>query len=139
MFDEYGYATGIGVLILFVGLFGSMFTFVYILGRQEKQEKTVASLVVTSNLRSISDIAHHSKIKEDKVIKILRSLISEASETDDEEIKYLKGATINLQTMEVILSDKYIEKEPWTCVYCRAVNEKEALVCISCHASKKKL
>jgi len=100
----------------------------------------LASLIVSSNLRRIDDIVRLSGSSEVKVIDNLRILTSASSTLKlGNDARYLKGAKLNLQTMEVILSDKYVEKEPWTCIYCRSVNEIEALVCASCHAPKKKL
>jgi len=107
---------------------------------RKRRKNKIASLVVTSRLRSIPEIARHANMSADKVIKILRLLTAATSDVVlANEAKYLKDATINLQTMEVILSDKHTKNEPWTCVYCRAVNTPEALVCSACHAPKKKL
>ena len=107
---------------------------------KKNQRNKIASLVVSSNLRSIPEIARHANMSEDKVIKILRKLTSDSSDLDlSNDAKYLKEAKINLQTMEIILSDKHTKKEPWTCVYCRAVNKPKDLVCQSCQAAKKKL
>ena len=111
--------------------------------RKKRTLNKLASLIRSSNLRRISDISHHSGIAEKKVINYLRILIA-GSEGDDSlalgnDARYLKGAKVNLQTMEIILSDKYIEKEDWTCVYCRAVNAAATLTCQACQAPKKKL
>jgi len=98
----------------------------------------IATLVVSSELRAIADIVRHSKISEEKVIKNLRILVSGSTSLKlGNDARYLKGAKIDLRRMEVILSDKYVEKADWTCVYCRAVNEATAFVCQSCTAPKK--
>ena len=116
------------------------FLFLFWLITTHRKRNTVASLVITSNLRSIPEIARHAGISEDKVIKILRILTSGSSVIKlSNDAKYLKGAKINLQTMEITLSDKHLEKEPWTCAYCRVVNPPEVLTCQSCQAAKKKL
>ena len=136
--NAYDYITIWGWLIalIFVCIAWSWVPIVVI---KHKQRNKISSLVVTSKLRSISEIARHARMSEDKVIKILRKLISSSAHSETGEKKYLKNATLNLQTMEVILSDKYTEKEPWACVYCRAVNKPKDLVCQSCQAAKKKL
>jgi len=108
--------------------------------RQTKELNKTASLVVTSGLRRIDDIVRLSGMTEVKVIDNLRILTAASSSLKlGNDAHYLKGGRLDLQTMEIKLSDKYIEKEPWTCVYCRSVNEKDALVCTSCHAPKKKV
>jgi len=108
--------------------------------RKRKALNKLASLIVSSELRSIPDIVRLSGLSEVTVIDYLHILVSDSSgHYLGNDARYLKGARVNLQTMEITLSDKYIEKEPWTCVYCRAVNEATALSCCSCHASKKKL
>jgi len=129
------------IIPFLISLSCASFATVRIILHKRKEQKTneIASLVVSSNLRSIPDIARFSKMEEDKVIKILRMLVSGSNNVKlGNDAKYLKGATINLQTLEIILSDKYIEKEPWACSYCRAVNTPENLVCQTCKAPKKK-
>jgi len=107
---------------------------------KKKNLNKLASLIVSSGLRRIDDIVRLSGMSEVKVIDNLRILTSASSSLKlGNDARYLKGGKLDLQTMEIKLSDKYIEKEPWTCVYCRAVNEKDALVCSSCHAPKKKV
>lgn len=108
--------------------------------RETKELNKIASFVVTSGLRRIDDIVRLSGMSEVKVIDNLRILTSASSSLKlGNDARYLKGGKLDLQTREIKLSDKYIEKEPWTCVYCRAVNEKDAFVCSSCHAPKKKV
>jgi len=113
---------------------------IFLRTRQTYLLNKLASLIVSSELRSIPDIARFSKMSEDKVIKRLRVLISNSSSLKlGNDARYLKGARLNLQTMEIILSDKYREKEPWVCAYCRSKNSAEAIVCQSCKAPKKKV
>ena len=121
-----------------IGAFGIIRT---ISNRKKIEElNKIASFVVTSGLRRIDDIVRLSGMSEVKVIDNLRILTSASSSLKlGNDARYLKGGKLDLQSMEIKLSDKYIEKEPWTCVYCRAVNEKDALVCSSCHAPKKKV
>ncbi|MCL2558953.1 MAG: hypothetical protein FWE07_00580 [Turicibacter sp.] len=108
--------------------------------RKRKVLNKIASLVVSSQLRKIDDIARFTGMSENKVIDHLHLLFSNSSGHKlGNDARYLKGGKLDLETMEIKLSDKYTEKEPWTCVYCRAVNEKDALVCSSCHAPKKKV
>jgi len=137
--NEHGYTT-LDMIVFFIII--SIAINIILLPKKIKikQRNKIASLVVSSNLHSIPDIAHHAKISEDKVVKILRILTSDSSDIVlANDARYLKGAKLNLQTMEITLSDKYIKKEPWICVYCRTVNKLDELVCQSCHASKKKL
>lgn len=108
--------------------------------RQTYLLNKLASLIVSSELRFIPDIVRFSKMSEDKVIKRLRVLISNASSLKlGNDARYLKGAKLNLQAMEITLSDKYMEKEPWNCAYCRSKNLAEDIVCQSCKAPKKKI
>jgi len=129
--------------ILFIGSFVLIAFGIKTMISQKKEKEALnklASLIVSSDLRQIDDIVRLSGMPEHKVIDRLRILVSSSSSLKlGNDARYLKGAKINLQTMEITLSDKYIEKEPWTCVYCRSVNEKEALVCTSCQAPKKKI
>lgn len=125
----------IGSVLIVLGI-------ILIIFRQRKKYmlNKLASLIVSSELRRISDIVYHSGMSEKKVIKNLRMLVSNSSTLKlGNDARYLKGAKINLQTMEITLSDKYIEKEDWTCVYCRAVNAATVLICQSCNAPKKRL
>ena len=124
--------------LLFMITLGWPFVFLAWVIIQTKQQNKIASLIVSSNLRLIPEVAQHANMSEDKVIKILRKLISGSTwGTVSNDAKYLKDAKLNLQTMEITLSDKHIEKEPWTCVYCRTINTPEELICQSCQAPKK--
>ena len=108
--------------------------------RQARELDKIASLVVASELRAISDIVRHSGMPEQKVIDGLRTLASASGSLKlGNDARYLKGAKINLKTMRVTLSDKYTEQANWVCVYCRAKNEAESFVCQSCNAPKKKV
>lgn len=133
------------VMIIALIVFGTVLTsiaVILIIHRLSVRKKLnhLSSLIVSSKLSLISDIVHHSGISEKKVIKHLRILVSDSSSHKlGNDAHYLKGAQIDLQSMEVILSDKYVKKEPWTCVYCRAVNEAVVLTCQSCQAPKKKV
>ena len=108
--------------------------------KKTEELNKIASLVVTSGLRRVDDIVLFSGMSEVKVIDQLRILTASTSSVKlGNDARYLKGGKLDLQTMEIKLSDKYIEKEPWTCVYCRASNEKDVLTCSSCQAPKKKV
>jgi len=108
--------------------------------KKRKDLNKIASLVVSSQLRNLADIARFTGMPEKKLIDYLHLLFSDSSGHQlGNDARYLKGGKLDLQTMEIKLSDKYIEKEPWTCVYCRASNEKDVLTCSSCQAPKKKV
>jgi len=129
-----------GALIPGALLFLTAIVRIFLRARKTHALNKLASFIVSSELRSIPDIVRFSKMSEDKVIKRLRILISDSSSLKlGNDARYLKGARLNLQTMEIILSDKYVEKEPWVCAYCRSKNSAEAIVCQSCKASKKKV
>lgn len=122
----------------FLIILGTLFIMLRL--RKRSNLNKLASLIVSSELRRISDIVHHSGLPEQKVINYLRILVADSSGHKlGNDARYLKGAKINLQTMEITLSDKYVEKSDWTCVYCRAVNPPTSFNCHSCHAPKKKL
>jgi len=128
--------------ILFIGgsVFGIIAIALIIISRRKAYIlNKLASLIVSSELRSIPDIARLSSMSEMKVIDSLRILISDSSSLKlGNDARYLKGAKMNLQTMEITLSDKYIEKEPWECAYCHSINEVTILVCRNCRAAKQK-
>jgi len=131
---------GIFLLVLSVSLLALLPLLLFLRKNKKYKLNKLASLIVASELRSITDIIRLSGISEKQVIDYLRILVSDSSPHKlGNDARYLKGAKINLQTMTITLSDKYVEKEPWICVYCRAVNEVAVLTCQSCHAPKKKL
>ena len=113
---------------------------IFLRKRKARRLNKLASLIVSSGLRRVDDIVRFSGMSEVKVIDQLRILTASTSSVKlGNDARYLKGGKLDLQTMEIKLSDKYIEKEPWTCVYCRASNEKDVLTCSSCQAPKKKV
>jgi hypothetical protein len=109
-----------------------------------KQKDKIASLIVSSNLRSIPEIAQHAKLSENRTIKMIRALIADTGEHAlglelGNDSRYLRGAKLNLRTMEVVLSEKYVAKEDrqWTCGYCKSINPMSVFKCQSCHAPRK--
>ena len=104
----------------------------------KKKEQKVLNVIVSSGITAVSDISKSTKIKEGKLIPMIQSLITHANEEFSlyNGIELLRGARLDLNKMEIIMP---IKKEPWTCVYCRASNEKDVLTCSSCQAPKKKV
>jgi hypothetical protein len=94
----------IGMLLIITLVFGTwLLIFLFL----SKERNKVASLVVASRLRSISEIAKHASMTEGKVVKILRILASGSSGVSlNAEAKDIKGAKIDLKKMKISLRGK---------------------------------
>ena len=147
----------IGIILLFVivGGFAAL---------KNQQKKKIADLILISKVYSVSRIAKLARIGEDKAIRRIQQLISYAND-GNREWRVLRGAHLDLNTLEIILAEvdeadealtleglvnqakKVVhsklaqhlpeeQKEPWTCPYCRTVNDGEEQVCNSCKANR---
>jgi len=101
----------------------------------KKRKQKVLSIIVSSRITSVADISKSTKIKEEKLIPVIQSLIAHANEdwSPFNGVELLRGAQLDLNKMEIVLP---IKNEPWTCSYCRTSNDGKEIICSSCKASK---